>query len=59
VNPYEHLTDEQLSVRAKLMADTVRDLLAEIDRRRSVVEGSRKTRRGLRVVDGEKSSAAR
>jgi hypothetical protein len=58
-NPYEHLTMEQLRVRSQLMLDEGHALLAEIDRRISIAEGSRKARRGLRVVDGGKSPAAR
>jgi hypothetical protein len=57
VNPYEHLTVEQLSIRAKLMAEEAQALLAEIDRRRGIAEGSRRTRGGLRVIDGGRSAA--
>ena len=52
MNPYEHLTNEQLRLRAQLMTEEAQRLLAEVDRRRGIAEGSRRTRGGLRVVDG-------
>ena len=57
MDPYQHLTDEQLSIRAKLMTEAARELLAEIDRRRGIAQGSRRTRGGLRVIDGGRSAA--
>ncbi len=54
MNPYEHLTLEQLRIRARLFIEERQALLAEIDRR--VNPDSRRTRRGgLRVVDGGRS----
>ena len=59
MNPYQHLTSEQLSIRAELMLQEARALLAEVERRDAIAQGGRKTHRGLRVIDGGRSSAAR